>query len=72
MIYQCSACGEVFEKDGLELIVHERCVVRICPGCLSGKSKVQVTIGKERPGKPFKFQLLLTEEDVYEVKEVKK
>jgi len=67
MVFQCSHCKEVFESDGLKIIVHGQCISEICPACLAGKDRIQITIGKERPGKPFKFLLFQAEEGVYEV-----
>jgi hypothetical protein len=70
MIFQCAACKEAFEQDGLQLILHEENVLRICPGCLANSNSISLTISRRAPGRPFKLVLLQTEADplFYEVK----
>jgi len=68
MIFQCANCKETFEQDGLQVIVHDKSVLRICPTCLANANTVTVTISRRAPGRPFEFALLQTdEESLYEV-----
>ena len=70
MIFQCSSCKEVFEKDGLQLVLHETTIARICPACLVGAEGFQITAKRDRPGGPYVFRLfqVADESGVYEVK----
>lgn len=53
MSYDCVKCKQIFEKDGLEVAVHQEEVGRICPECLASSSKISILITRERAGKPF-------------------
>jgi hypothetical protein len=69
VIFQCAQCGDTFEKDGIALIVHDTCIVRICPGCVVNANTVGITVVRRAPGRPFEFALLQTDEQsLYEVK----
>jgi DNA-directed RNA polymerase subunit RPC12/RpoP len=53
MSYTCVKCKQLFEKDGLEVAVHQEEIGRICPECLSGSSRISVHVTRESAGKPF-------------------
>jgi len=54
-IFQCKKCDQVFEKDGLQLVIHEVTIGRVCPECLSGSTKINITIVRPCPGKPYEI-----------------
>lgn len=69
MIFQCTKCDSTFEKGGLALVVHDECIVRICPSCLVNANSISVAVHRKAPGRPFEFALLQTDEQpLYEVK----
>ena len=51
--YTCVKCKQLFEKDGLEVAVHQEELGRICPECLSGSNKISMLVTRESAGKPF-------------------
>jgi DNA-directed RNA polymerase subunit RPC12/RpoP len=53
MVFVCSKCGETFEADGLQVIIHDQSVGRVCPACLAGARTIHLVIVQEAPGKPF-------------------
>jgi DNA-directed RNA polymerase subunit RPC12/RpoP len=53
MSYTCVKCKQLFDKDGLEIAIHQEEIGRICPECLSGSSKISVLVTRESAGKPF-------------------
>jgi len=55
MIYQCSKCRGTFEKDGLQIIMHNQVAAWLCPECVSGADTVTISITREGAGKPYEF-----------------
>jgi hypothetical protein len=53
MTFECDQCHNTFEKDGLQVILHEKTVGRVCPACLANANTITVTIARPRPGKDF-------------------
>lgn len=51
--FSCIKCKQIFEKDGLEVAVHQEEIGRICPECLAGSSKISILVTRESAGKPF-------------------
>lgn len=56
MIFKCKKCGGVFEADGIQIVVHEKTIGRICPGCISGAAHVQLILHQKSPGLPFELK----------------
>lgn len=54
-VFECAKCGDVFEGDGLHVIVHETSAGRVCPACLTNAGRVTVIVERERPGKPYEI-----------------
>lgn len=53
MIFECAKCGEVFEAgNGIQVIVHEQTVGRVCPACIAGATSIQLILQPKTPGKP--------------------
>lgn len=53
MSYTCVKCKQIFEKNGLEVAVHQEEIGRICPECLAGSSKISILVTRDQAGKPF-------------------
>jgi len=60
-IFQCKKCGQSFEKDGVQVIVHDNTVGRICPACVASADTITVVLVREAPGKPYAIQRVFTE-----------
>ena len=63
MAHQCAKCEKEFEQDGLALVMHDQCIMHICPECLANANALTITITRKAPGRPFKLVLLETEVD---------
>lgn len=44
MIYKCSKCQNVFEKSGLQLIIHDVAAGQVCPECIAGAQTIHLVI----------------------------
>ena len=53
VVFECKKCGDVFEEDGLHVIIHDKSVGRVCPACLANAERITVVVERERPGKPY-------------------
>lgn len=60
-IYECKKCMDVFEGDGLHVIVHEKSAGRVCPACLVNAERITVIIERLRPGKPYTIKYVEVE-----------
>ena len=63
MAHQCAKCEKEFEQDGLEVTLHNQCILKICPECLANANAFTMTVSRRAPGRPFKLVLLETEVD---------
>ena len=53
MIFECAKCREVFEAgNGIQIIVHENTVGRVCPACIAAATSIQLILQPKTPGKP--------------------
>lgn len=60
MIFKCAKCHEVFEAgNGVQIIVHEQTVGRVCPACIAGAVSIQLILQPKTPG-----QLVLTHVEI--------
>ena len=55
-IFECTHCGQVFENNGLRVVVHEKAIGHICPECLSGNVRITFTLVRSSPGKDFQIE----------------
>ena len=55
MIFQCKKCGEVFESDGVQVIVHGKNVGRVCPACIANANRITLVIERPAPNKPYEL-----------------
>jgi hypothetical protein len=53
MIFKCFKCKEVFEADGVQIVVHEKTVGRVCPACMAGAGTIQLVLQQKSPGQPY-------------------
>lgn len=54
MIFECAKCHEVFEAgNGIQIIVHEQSVGRVCPACVAGAESIQLILQPKTPGQPL-------------------
>lgn len=59
VLFQCDSCAEPFHDDGLHVSIHGQAVVHVCPGCLSGSKRFQVSLKRESLRKPYTFEHFL-------------
>ena len=52
-IFECAKCGDVFEGDGLHVIVHEKSIGRVCPACITNAKRITIVLERPAPGKPY-------------------
>ena len=62
-IFECTHCGQVFEKDGLRVVVHEKAIGHVCPECLSGSVRVTMTLIRPCPGKDYAIEYISIDDD---------
>lgn len=52
-IFQCKKCGQVFEKDGTHVVVHDISAGRICPECTANAATITIVLERVAPGKTY-------------------
>lgn len=67
MIFQCKRCSEVFESDGVQVIVHGKNVGRVCPACIANADRITLVIERAAPNKPYELVYTNPETGIYEV-----
>jgi len=56
MIFKCKKCDGVFEADGIQIVVHEQTIGRVCPSCIAGAKHVQLVLYQKSPGQPYELK----------------
>jgi hypothetical protein len=55
-VFQCNRCKQVFENDGMHVVVHEWTAGRVCPECLANADTITIVVKRPSPGKPYEIQ----------------
>lgn len=51
MIYVCTKCGETFESQGVQIIVHDETIGHVCPSCIAGADSFHLIVQRVAAGK---------------------
>lgn len=51
MSFICVKCQETFESHGLQLVLHEADVGRVCPSCIASAQTLHLVVERVAPNK---------------------
>ena len=63
-IFECTHCGQVFENNGLRVVVHEKAIGHLCSECLSGNTRITFTLIRAHPGKDYAIEYVSLDDKI--------